>query len=412
MKNALWIPDITLLLRIKFSGFNLHSFFIFLSFLFVFGSCKKVDTEIKNSGIRVIGDQNDQQLITLISAPDGGFILGTQNRSNGSQKIQILKYSENFELQWSKTMGGNLDNKLFRVFVDRDENILVSGLSYGFEKDNSPLNEHKFWWPYFQLIQPSGEKIWEIAPINVVPYAGFGSGIEERITDVIQDEEGNYIIGSEFPNIISICSKVIRIAKDSLFVNTYSFFPNDKGKIMALYETGNSYSVFNFWDDTDTIPGVASMFKLPIIDTSNTNVHYDEQQAPWPWGGFENGSVAGLKQTGQNGNLMYNIIFENSIYRYTYDVFSSNLEGHFVNSDLRGIVAANTNSEGNFLFATRDGYIVETDGNFLEKMRFKTNWQVKNLCTLKNGDFILALEYNRSIVLLHYDRFGKVIEHE
>ncbi len=60
------------------------------------------------------------------------------------------------------------------------------------------------------------------------------------------------------------------------------------------------------------------------------------------------------------------------------------------------------------MLAQRNGTIIETDENFDIINKFETDWQQQQLCKLYNGDYILAVNKNKIIYLLHYDANGTI----
>jgi hypothetical protein len=374
-------------------------------------SCKKEESSgVSNSGILTVGDQKDFKLISLVPYPEGGFIVGAESRASGNQSIKLMKYDDNFELEWQKTMGGSNSNKVHRIFVDKDKNILVVGMTYGFNQDTLPLSVHKFWWPYAHLLDVDGLTIWEEGISGVTSSAGLGSGILERTSDVIQDNSGDYLIGGEFVNN-GIHSAIIKLSASDRTAILYKTSYNKLGKVEALYKHNNTATAFNFWQDSMDATPYACLFNLEYSDTTGTNLFYDRVFEKWPWSqGYVNERVAGLKLTLKNGAHTFNYFFNNSIYRFNLN--SNEIKGNAITSNFKGIISANTTFDGNFVIAQSDGSVYETDEDFSVINKFKTNWRADKICKLYNNEFVLAIQKGKSVYLIHYDKNGKVVEDE
>ena len=124
---------------------------------------------------------------------------------------------------------------------------------------------------------------------------------------------------------------------------------------------------------------------MACCDTTGNDLYYSKREFEWPWTqGYHNGSIAGLKMILSDGLFTFSYIFQNSVYRYTYDPNTMALTGKYLQMVPGQVTSANTTFDGHFVLAGADGTIYETDTDFGVMSEFKTPWKVKKLCKLYN----------------------------
>ncbi|MFT5513015.1 MAG: hypothetical protein ACI8SE_001415 [Bacteroidia bacterium] len=381
--------------------------YVYIALVLSLFSCSKTELSgLENSGALVIGDQKDFKLISVVPYPDGGFIVGAETRRNLNQEMLVQFYSDDFELKWEHTLGGSEGNKLHKIFIDRDKQILVVGLTYG-HQSGPRFGNHKFWRPYAQLYTTDGALLWDRL-ISATNFAGGGSGILERVADIIQNETGDYIIGGEYAQTPGISSTYINLSRLGDSVYMVSIDGDRRGKVEALYpNVSSSHITFTYWQD--------SLSQTPIANLSNLflderiQIVAGKKNIEWPWSnGYENGSVARLKFTSSSGRKTFNYFFPEAVFQYSFTDKAEDFRGDFVPFDFTQIMNANTTYDNHFMLAQRNGTIIETDENFDIINKFETDWQPQQLCKLYNGEYILAVYKNKIIYLLHYDVNGTI----
>jgi len=83
---------------------------------------------------RTYGGEKDDRCFSVAVAKDGGFVLAGQTFSEGAgdRDAWILKTDSDGELEWSTTHGGAASDVAHSVVVDGDGNILVTGYTTSF----------------------------------------------------------------------------------------------------------------------------------------------------------------------------------------------------------------------------------------------------------------------------------------
>jgi len=384
-----------------------------LGFVLLCGCRDEQAPGIENSGLHVIGNKKKLDLVSLTAYPDGGFLLGGNSRLLGNQRLIVSKYDANLNLEWERVIGGSLDNKFFKLTVDKQGNIVVAGFSYGFGHDTVPLNEHKWWNPYVHLLTSDGQTIWEISP-PVSGGAGQGSGIEERITDILQDQAGNYLFSGEvFGSVSSSIHPVIfKVFKGGDSLATYDYGKkNPRGKMEAIFEYDQRYYVFNYWRDANTDDPQARVFQIPNW-LGNSDLTLNPVWTNWVWPDFKNNRIGGHKQIRNGNEFIYNYFFSNQVYRYTYKQVDNSIRGDWLPLGIDHVVLTHKTLDDHFLLFSTDGEIYELDEELGFLNSFKTNWNVGQMCKLSNGEYVIGLERNDNLYLVHYDQNGKIRSHE
>lgn len=100
----------------------------------------KVDASGNKRWDKTIGTSGPDYLSSLAATPDGGYLLGgvtsdwndgdKTESSRGVGDYWLVKINEQGTIVWDKTVGGNLDDFLFKVIVTADQGILAAGSSY------------------------------------------------------------------------------------------------------------------------------------------------------------------------------------------------------------------------------------------------------------------------------------------
>ena len=397
----------------------LHSRFltsIAIMVMFFVTGCEKVETTgIENSGLHIYGSQKKLDLVSLEAHPDGGFLVGSNTRRNGNQEILISKYTDDLKLEWERVIGGSLDNKLFKIHIDTDHNILISGLSYGFGNDTFTLREHKFWNPYVHLLSKSGATMWENSP-SASGGAGQGSGLTERNSDILEDAEGRFVFGAELFNSSHVSSVIYRVFKSDGLVDepTFTFDYNSRGRVEAVFDNGISYGVFNYWQEAEDSTATMRMFQIIKARTEGRNAHYFIRSHGWPWGKtYENGNVGVFKENPDGGNAWaVNYVFSEEIFQFKYDLTAREVSTVQIPLPFDNVVYSNRLSDGGYLFVDSEGGIFETDSEFKSINGFKTQWQVRQIVKLFSGGYVFIGQKDNLLYLIKYDENGKIVSYE
>ena len=120
---------------------------------------------------KTFGGNNDDNLLDIISTPDGGYLLGGYSWSGISGDVSqenrgrcdywVVKVDQHFNKIWDKRFGGSEIDELFSVVVSPDGGYLLGGHSFSpISGDKSDINrgDRDFW---IVKIDEQGEKIWD-----------------------------------------------------------------------------------------------------------------------------------------------------------------------------------------------------------------------------------------------------------
>lgn len=403
-------------LRLKSDLHNMYkvSLLLFFSILLFHAGCKKNEIlSPSTAGLIILGDANDIELVALEADPNGGFTVGSNSRTFENKQIRVSSFNNEFRMKWDKFVGGPMSNKLFQLHFNRDQNLVAIGLTYGYGADTLPLSLHKFWWPYISVFDSNGDTLWAKGINGLSVFAGGGSGIDERITRVAQEDNGNYILAGELAYELRIRSTVGRISPSGEFLSAYTAFPNAYGKIDALLVDENRYTSFGYWQEWDTTPAHAGLFKTIAGDTSGSNNFVEQSLGPWPFGsGYDVGIIGTVQHepVGQKWHVDY--IFANACYRYEIDLVSGVISGNYIHFPYSNIQYVKRVGENSIILSDSKGAVYECNNNFEPLHSFKTPWDVRLATKLTNGEFVIATQRGTQIYLVHYSQEGKVIEHE
>ncbi|QMU27541.1 T9SS type A sorting domain-containing protein [Adhaeribacter radiodurans] len=166
----------------------------------------KMDKDRKKLWDKSYGGAGRETMATIISTPDGGYLLGGSSSSGkegdkstvskGNADYWLVKVDANGTKLWDKTIGGDLDDNLTVILPTPEGGYLLGGNSQsGKGGDKSENNKGKvgengkytadFW---VVKIDGEGNKVWDKT---------FGGGYEDRLYSIIVTPNGNYLIGGE-----------------------------------------------------------------------------------------------------------------------------------------------------------------------------------------------------------------------
>ena len=149
-------------------------------------------TELANAKILEasdIGGENDDYIETIANTNDGGYIVGGHFTSDDNSTCGIAKYSKNNEIEWTKTIGESNNDRITSVIQTSDGGYLAGGYftSSSMNLENGVvLNNVKNNYKDGMLIKYSASGIIEWAKV-------IGGTIDDRITSVIEADDGGYI---------------------------------------------------------------------------------------------------------------------------------------------------------------------------------------------------------------------------
>jgi len=401
-------------LKMKLSNLKCCLVLVLCSLFINFGCNKTELIESSDSGLTVLGNETDIELVTIETDPNGGFVVGFNSRTFDNKQIRVSKYNDDFNLDWEKYLGGPMSNKLFKLHFDRSENLVVAGLTYGYGADSFSLSGHKFWWPYLAVLDVHGDTLWGKGIEGLCQSAGSGSGLEERITTITQDAVGNYLLAGETAAFgIPIRSTAASISPTGDFIARYTADTKRLGKIDAFLLEDTRYTSFGYWKESDTTPAYAGIFKNYLNDTSGSNNYIDVSIGSWPFGDtYDVGIIGTVQHQPNNGIWNVDYIFSDACYRYAIDLSSGDISGKYINFPFQGIRYVKRNDDNSLLMADETGVVYDCDNDYQPKLSFKTGWNIEALAKLTNGEFVIGTHKGKKVYLIHYTENGKVIQND
>ena len=377
----------------------------------VFSACKKTyKKEVTPSAMLAISNSNIVELVNIIAAPDGGFVVGANTWKNGNKDFWILKYNDKFEVQWERVLGGANDETLQKLLVDKDNHVLAAGVSNGFGQDNTLPSLNKKSVLYFHYIDPNGNTKWE----TNYPYSNFNNfgplTSLQKISDIIQDTDGDFVFTCQrthidASNAVGLVAILSKLSQNGNFTKSYfSAVSNPEFNWPAVFQTGNSYSVF--WNGQ--FPYKAGFYEI-LSDSISTQKL--KKSTLWNWGDEPRPPdlINELKLRINDNLLSYNYFFKNEVYRYMYDLNLKTVSGNTIPLGVDKLQSVSCSFDNHFLLASKSGTFYEMDADFKTVNTFETNLILKSFCKLIGGEYVFGIQQDdATLFLAHYNQKGKL----
>ncbi|RDB02378.1 PKD domain-containing protein [Runella aurantiaca] len=145
---------------------------------------------------KTLGGSNSDQLYSLKSTSDGGYILGGSSSSDvsgdksensrGGNDFWVVKINANGSKQWDKTLGGSSEDLLTSVQQTSDGGYILGGYSSSIadgEKSENSRGDIDYW---VVKLSSDGTKQWDKT---------FGGTEMDYLTSLLQTADGGYILG-------------------------------------------------------------------------------------------------------------------------------------------------------------------------------------------------------------------------
>ena len=153
---------------------------------------------------RTIGGSGEEFLSSIISTADGGFIVGGRSDSNisgeklensrGGNDYWVLKLDNNGIIEWQRTLGGDIDDRLNSIFQTSDGGYVLAGTSAsGISGDKTEASKggSDYW---IIKLSPSGNIEWQKT---------LGGNNNDSATNILQTADGGYIVTGNSTSSIS-----------------------------------------------------------------------------------------------------------------------------------------------------------------------------------------------------------------
>ena len=136
---------------------------------------------------KTYGGSEGDQLQTILTTPDSGYIFGgiTASKGNGSGDIWIIKLDKIGAIQWEKTLGGSDHEFLSSVNPTSDGGYIIGGITNSSDGDIKSGNKgnYDFW---LVKITSTGSIQWEKT---------YGGSKDDKLESVQPASDGGYILG-------------------------------------------------------------------------------------------------------------------------------------------------------------------------------------------------------------------------
>lgn len=159
----------------------------------------KIDAHGNKQWDKTLGGNHNEELYTLKSTTDGGFLIGgTSNSDISGDKSEAIRggYSDYWVIkldalgnkQWDKTFGGNNEDYLFNLIQTKKGNFLLGGHSgSGISGDKTEANhgidpDLDYW---IIEINSEGIKQWDKT---------FGGTNDDRLSSIIEASNGSFLL--------------------------------------------------------------------------------------------------------------------------------------------------------------------------------------------------------------------------
>ncbi|QNF31654.1 T9SS type A sorting domain-containing protein [Adhaeribacter swui] len=156
----------------------------------------KVDRSGKKQWDKSYGGNYQDKLATIITTPDGGYLLGGTSESTisgdkteavrGGADYWLVKIDSTGKKEWDKTLGGNNEDILNAVLPTPDGGYLVGGTSnstHSGDKSQASKGLQDYW---VVKITGTGRKLWDKT---------FGGGAAENLASLAICSNGDYLLG-------------------------------------------------------------------------------------------------------------------------------------------------------------------------------------------------------------------------
>lgn len=147
---------------------------------------------------KTIGGSSDDIPTTSIQTSDGGYLIGgismsgitgdksESNRGTGTNDYWIVKLSKSGAIEWQKTIGGDLDDNLSSVSTTEDGGYIIGGSSNSsasYDKSDNSLGDYDFW---ILKLNSSGSIQWQKT---------IGGNHNDMLQSIKQTKDKGYVIG-------------------------------------------------------------------------------------------------------------------------------------------------------------------------------------------------------------------------
>jgi hypothetical protein len=193
----------------------------------------KTDADGKTQWTRTFGGEGDDRCWALIVTRDGGYLLAGETTSVGAgdRDAYVGKISATGDMEWSKTFGGEASDVGHYIAQTDDGNFLVTGYTTSLaEKDDDP---------YLIKINANGETQWTSVPTM--------AGINHTLTGEQAADGGYYLVGfTKYPERRAFAGLLVKLDGEGNLEWHEDFLTTYRGQSSGytLRATGDGGCVF------------------------------------------------------------------------------------------------------------------------------------------------------------------------
>jgi hypothetical protein len=380
------------------------------------GACKEsIVGDPSKSGIQLLGDNYQCNVVEILAYPDGGFIVGANSWSPGHQDFWIMRFGPNFNLIWERKVGGAANERLNKLLITRKGNILCGGFTSGFGQDSLPLYEDRTEIAYFHLLSAEGQSIWENNPLwersdlGYWDYTGYG----QKIDDMVEEEDGKFAISLNvgrqilLPNTIQvgIMGSLMRIDQSGVKELIYSNSNYYSGVI------GRKDSVYYAFVGNQKKAGFMAYSALDTGGYNLINRHYESIYFRFDDFNTYKGQLG--TQESKNGEvtaLHQFILLNNSVERHSFEFATLETKTYRSIMNLENLTGYAAIPNEGIILAFADGHILFLKNNFELIREIQTDWKVHHIAFLSDDLYVAAIEQEDKILLVKFNSEGNVQE--
>lgn len=376
-------------------------------------SCsEQVLVDSEKSAFRIYGDAQLLGITNIEPTSDGGFVIGATQYKLQDSEYRLLRFDGNGDVVWDKTYEIKGGQSLDRIHVNREGQVLMSGIVRGYNYYGTNVDTARTYVILNVLVDSEGEIIWQKkASIGTRRFEG------DRITDVIQDGNGDYILSGHLywfekiaqPNVYGSGSNgvLVRIRKDGNLMR-YAVARNDPG-IPYVYDYADEYGCFQVYPNS----GWVSYARLKKNFVLRVDPYHEVVNKLGPIESNEKGeyqnALCTLKRPLQDNKVAFVVFTGNGGFRATYDYGLNEVEVNELPRDLPITTSACNAEGGNMILKTREGEIVIVNNEFEVLQRFEVGFASDENIQLNNGNHVVALFKNRNLNISMFNQNGEPI---
>ncbi|MDF9796530.1 hypothetical protein OKW21_001793 [Catalinimonas alkaloidigena] len=268
----------------------------------------KTDAEGNVLWDKTIGGNEDDELHSILSTPDGGYLLGGYSNSDassdksedskGGTDFWLVKTDASGNVLWDKTIGGSATDQLYEILPFNGDSYLLGGTSdsdTSGDKSEDSKGEMDFW---AVIVDSNGNPTWDKT---------IGSQGTDLFQSMTQSQDGSFVLaGTSIGNASGDKSEDSRggndfwavkaIGEDNTFIKQLSLIDAQSdteiqalkdGDVINLAElSSNAFSI-----EAHTLPQTVDRVEFEI--TGPINHQQTERRLPYALFGDDNGNISG-----------------------------------------------------------------------------------------------------------------------